>query len=121
MTRECVTCGTPFEAQRSTARYCGEKCKKRTQRSQPSAAPDVGIVEAYRRELAEAGRLDTALGQHVLVLAERMTVLAESGSGIAALSRQLTAAMSEAMKGAAPTSRLDELRRRRDAKQRAAG
>ena len=32
---ECAHCGRPFQAKRSTARYCSDRCKKRAQRDVP--------------------------------------------------------------------------------------
>lgn len=118
MDAQCAACGVAFEAQRATAKYCGATCRKRGNRRGEvvvlAAAPVVGLVEATRGELAAAGRLDTVLGQQALTLAERITNPRDTGSAIAALSRELSRVMAEAVKGAAAADPLDELRARRD-------
>lgn len=82
---------------------------------EPSAAPVAGLVAQYERQLAEVGRLDTPEGAHVLLLAgllahgEGMTA-----AGAASLSKELRAAMAEAVKDAAVQGDLlDELAERR--------
>jgi hypothetical protein len=66
-------------------------------------------------ELQAAGRADTALGQQALALAERVNNPRDTGSAIAALSKELRAVMVEALKGAeVAADPLDELRARRD-------
>lgn len=45
--RQCATCGRPFQPERSTALYCGDTCRKRAQRgilparheTQPAPSP----------------------------------------------------------------------------------
>lgn len=127
----CATCGNTFQARRSSAKYCGKTCQKRSERqSKPAmqAAPDVPVVEfpalpvveATKRELEAAGRLETALGQQALRLAKRMHSEFDTGSALASISRELRAVMAEALKGAAPVADpLDELAERR--RRKAAG
>jgi hypothetical protein len=137
MTRACQQCGRPFEAKRSTAKYCGSGCRARRARGAASVVepmdahrqellpfafdlrlPDPGevtepsIVVAVRAELAQAGRLDSALGQAALALAQLFG--AETGSALASVSRELRATLTEALAGARPQQRsaLDELRER---------
>lgn len=73
------------------------------------------LVEAYRKRLAGVERVDTPEGQHVLRLAEALSKLSDSASGLASLSRALQAAMDRAMEGAkAPgVSWTDEVARKR--------
>lgn len=120
----CAVCSKPFEAQNSRARYCSSTCRSRGNRAglkQAQDAPksDSGLVEATRRELEAAGRVDTALGQQALELAARLVSPLSTGAAVGALSKELRAVMAEATKGAGAASGLDELRRRREAKQRA--
>ncbi len=76
-----------------------------------------GLLEALRRELAAAGRLDTALGQQALALAVKLSSPFDTGSAMAAVSRELRAVREEALRGAEQVADpLDELRLRRDAK-----
>jgi hypothetical protein len=71
------------------------------------------LVVAYRRELAQAGALDTAGGAVTLLLARYLAV-ARAGSVCAALSRELRASYLAATKGRSPgLDPLDELARRR--------
>lgn len=83
-------------------------------------APDDEFVGEYVDALLEAGRLETPLGQHVLVLARKMTAAFETGSGVAALSRQLEAMFDKAMQGVRRGDAVDELEQRRQAKVAAA-
>ena len=129
----CAGCGIEFEGKRSTAKYCGPTCRKRGQRrGGPVVAVDqgdelepvpaaVGLVESYREALAEADRLNTPLGQHVLTLAQKMTGAFETGSGIAALSKQLDAVFDKAMAGIKRGDAVDEFSARLKAKQEQAG
>lgn len=76
------------------------------------------MVGATRRALVAVGRADTALGAMALELARRMEAPGESGSSMAALSKELRATMAAVVKDA-PTGPdpVDELGARRDAKQ----
>lgn len=130
MERSCDDCGRSYEAKRPNSRFCGDTCKKRAQRkpkvaaepagpSPAAAVPSVpsGLVEATRRELDTAGRLDTVLGQQALALAERVASPHETGASVATMSRELRAVMTEALKGvAAKADGVDEVKARRDAK-----
>lgn len=76
-----------------------------------------GLVDSYRRRLEEAERLDTPEGQHVIRLAEALSRMSDTASGLASLSRELRTAMEAAMEGAAPSGGedwFDELARRRN-------
>jgi hypothetical protein len=131
MERECAECSGPFEAKRRTAKYCGGKCRVRATRRranggespEPALLPtdvrgSLPIVEATRRELAAAGRVDSMLGQQALELAARMHSAVDTGSAIASLSRELRAVVSAALADApVKADPLDELadRRRRKA------
>ncbi|UGT65316.1 hypothetical protein LTT66_18270 [Nocardia gipuzkoensis] len=121
--RVCDYCAGEIAASapRNT-KYCSPKCRKDSQRAPelavvPPAAesePDP-LVEAVRRELEAAARLDTSLGQQALAAAERMG--AASGSAFAALSKELRELMTAATKGAATAvDPIDELKLRRDRK-----
>jgi hypothetical protein len=136
MQRACVVCGKPIEAVRPHRKYCGDTCAKRAQRAglasrraMPAPASNVtalpieaasDLVDAVRKTLEAAGRLQSVEGQLALVLAERMCGFG-TGGGIAALSKELSRAMDSALQSALPPDNpLDELRRRRDAKRRRA-
>jgi hypothetical protein len=123
------TCGKVFHAARANARFCSDKCRKRTKRSGADVVdlpprdagemPKLGpISSAAVRELAEVGRLETALGQTALALARRLdNGLMETGSAYASLSKEFAVKMAEATRGvgvaSAPQALQDELAARR--------
>lgn len=133
----CVMCGTPFTAKRASARYCGERCKKRAQRDPgrpaigtsgtrprsdaPAAVaqlrPMTGrVAELTERELMSAGRMDTALGAVALALASKLDEPGmDTGSSIAALAREHRSALAAAVDGAVKkSSPLASIKGRRD-------
>lgn len=118
----CAACGKPFETQYKIAKFCGATCRKRKQRRgavvealPPPVQPESGsLADAVRVELQAAGRLDTALGRQAVLLAERASSPFDTGSAIAAVSRELRAVMAEALKdSSAVADPLDELAHRR--------
>jgi hypothetical protein len=123
MTRHCEFCGVTFAASRRDARFCRDACRKRARRRgvrlvaqlDQARRPDDPLVAAYRAELERVGLLDTWRGVLVLILARHFVM--STGSGAAALSRELSRVMAEALRRA-PTGPdpLDELRARWDAK-----
>lgn len=131
----CAGCGRQFEAKSPRAKWCTESCRKRVQRGAPlhdeavaraAEAEKSDLVRSLRRELDDAGRLDTVAGQLAMTLAKQV-VIAGVG-GIAGLSKQLLQVRAEALRGAPQRdprgrvveSELDKARRRREAKARAA-
>ena len=127
MQRTCDVCGTAYEAQRTTSRYCSKTCNVRAAKARkagrdvPSAVPfnppqeSGGLLEATRRELAEVDRLDTVLGQQALALAERIGRPGEPGNSVASLSKEFRAVMEQALDGVKRAADpLDELRQRRE-------
>jgi hypothetical protein len=130
VTRNCEICGTPFEAQRPTRKFCGPTCRQRNSRgsiartadvtnhgrgstelgpppTQPPAEDDYALVDALRAELEAAGVVNSRPGQQALLLAEKMCEFG-TGGGTVALSRELQRVRAEALQRAHPT---DELRR----------
>jgi hypothetical protein len=68
-------------------------------------------------ELTAAGRLESSAGQAAIALATRIDEGAESSAGLAALTRELRAAMAEALANVTEAGdALDELRARREAR-----
>ncbi|TKV61859.1 hypothetical protein FDO65_10055 [Nakamurella flava] len=137
--KECEQCGTQFEARKSTAKYCSGNCRTRASRNrtatginsagqpaaaQPKASGGVvlvageGLVAQVQRELQDAGRLDTVLGQQALVLAQRMRVVSpDTGSSLSAISKELRTVMAQALDGVAiEGDPIDEVTKRREAK-----
>jgi hypothetical protein len=125
-----------FDAKRAAAKFCGDRCRKRAQRQrQPDGGParepvplpaasaiPAGVEAAVGAELAAAGRTGTSSGQSALALARRIDGGAgEPASGLAAMVRELRAAVADAVKdGQGAVNPLDELRARRE-RSRAAG
>lgn len=136
--RACDACGSLYQPLRRTSRYCSGRCRKRAQRSGLAAPKDDGaareeragrpaprgtVTAAVVAELREAKRETSALGQTCIALAQRIDAAhGESGSALAALTRELRAALDATLTAAgAQTDVLDELaeaRRRRLAGER---
>jgi hypothetical protein len=117
----CAVCSSGFEAKRSDAKYCGERCRKRAQRGTRLAKPkrsSRGLVEAVRSDLDAHNVLDTPAGEQAIAVAARMTgATADTGSSFAALSRELSRLRDEALAGASrKADPLDELAKRREDK-----
>lgn len=124
MERPCDACAAPYEALRSTSKFCSDRCKKRAQRGfQATAAvvPATGAmgtsnVTAVTAELESAGRLDTWLGAAALSIAQRMDK-STAVMGYAALVKELRSTMDAALAGVkVAADPVDELRSRRDRK-----
>jgi len=127
MDRHCDVCAKPLDAQRSDARFCSDRCRKRAARggiprADASVPPEgrsgqgSGTLDAVRFELTAAGRLDSWLGQAALSLAERIDA-STAVMGYAALIKELRSTMDAALAGAETVADpLDELRARRDRK-----
>lgn len=131
--RECAQCGLPFVGQRSTAKYCSATCRARASKTKTrveaqSAAESTStggrrrrpLVTVTRRVLREAGVLDTVAGQRAVLLAERASNPAETGSAVAALSKQVQEAVDMALGSVRVDDAMDEVTRRRDEKLAAA-
>lgn len=133
--RNCDVCGAPYEAKRSTSRFCSPTCRVRNHQAGGSVPPVAAVpppkadsdvlpplVVAVVDELDKAGRLASAKGQLTLQLA---VDLAGAGSfdnlsQRAAAVREIRASLDAALAGAKPpASALDDLERRR--REKAAG
>lgn len=143
MEASCARCAQTFSTSSRRARFCSPKCrtqatrarakgetetlaipakpKPKPKRTRKPAAPEtdapVGALGAVLAELRAAGRLDSSAGQAAVALARRIDDGAESSSGLAALTREMRAAMAEALSRVeASGDALDELRARREAR-----
>lgn len=124
--RRCEVCENALNSPNPRTRFCSSACRSRAHRgdgkvkplpARPAAAVPVGLVETTRARLERAGRLDTVIGAQALALAAHMTGEANSGSSLAALSREFRAVMAEALADTEQVSdSLDELAKRRRAK-----
>ncbi|GGV34133.1 hypothetical protein GCM10010182_67490 [Actinomadura cremea] len=129
MTKTCAHCGETFEARSARAKYCGSTCRarasekaKRGGHAAPAAAPapvaelpaPSTLAAAVRGELEAAERLGTFLGAQAVALAGRIDAGGDTGSAVAALSKELRAVMDAALAGAPKAAdALDELANRR--------
>ncbi len=130
----CQECGRLFDAKRRGALFCGTTCRKRSSTrdiaaresgefapvspiSSPETAespPESPLVATTRRELTEAGVVDSVPGQIALRLALKLSQPGDTGSAMASLARQLSAAMAEALAGGTKKAdSMDELMERR--------
>lgn len=139
MDKTCARCARTFTAKRQVARFCSVACRNaaaaarakgqpeakviaaKPKRTRKAAAPEpdapVGALGAVLTELRAAGRLESSAGQAAVALARRIDDGAESSAGLAALTREMRAAMAEALARAeAAGDALDELRARREAR-----
>lgn len=123
--RPCDSCGKEYDAKRPVSRFCSGTCRKRAQRAGLSGpvptvtlgGTDGPVAAATRAALDAAGMLGTPIGQSTVALARRMDANADTGAGLASLSRELRAAMAEALADVTPAADpLDELRARREAR-----
>lgn len=117
--RPCDCCGKAYEAKTDRSRFCTTNCRVAYSRGarppvplqvvpadQQAAQPEPRssqLVDVTRRQLEDAGRLDTPLGQAALDAAERMRNAPDSN--YAAQLKEFRATLTEALRGAnAPTS-----------------
>jgi len=124
--RRCDVCGAPYEAQRSSSRFCGDVCRKRASRlggvtavtDPPAVEMVAGTVAAVRTELEAVEQSTSALGAMALALAARIDSGRETGSAMATLTRELRLTMDEARASGRHASSIaeklgDELAQRR--------
>lgn len=128
MERECVVCGQSFTAERSSRRYCGSGCRAKAsetrarERSGPARVrqlpgaddgsapePSDSVEVAVRADLEKAKKRGTVLGQQALAIARRLDhAMADSGSAVAALSKELTGLMAQVIVPDDESDALDE-------------
>lgn len=142
MRKKCEACGEQFEARRSTAKYCSNSCRVQAQRGAATgkskttvvtfglaAVPPQGdrprelgpLEQQAHTELESFGRAETLAGGVVLALARRIDQAGpmDTGSGFAALAKELRAAMTVALAGAEQEADpIDQVRKQREQKQR---
>ena len=110
MDRVCECCGRSYSAKRSTSRFCSDVCRMRSKRAgnapklrvvtpaEERPRPDGSLLGSVLVTLSEAKVLDTPAGRLAVSLATRLDDpnSMDSGSAVAALSRELRAVMVEA-------------------------
>lgn len=136
MDATCARCGDTFSPASKRARFCSVKCRTQATRARAAGQPEslapakpkrtrkpkaevvpTGALGAVIAELTAAGRLDSSAGQAAVALARRIDDGAESSSGLAALTREMRAAMAEALSRVESAGdALDELLARREAR-----
>lgn len=137
MTATCARCGSDFDTSRRSARWCSDRCRTQAARARKTGKPEtvkapakakarkarpveeveVGVTPAVIRELVAAGRGETSAGRAAVALARRIDDGAESSAGLAALTRELSARMAEALADVETAGdMIDELRARREAR-----
>lgn len=125
MQRSCDTCGTDYEAQRSTSRYCSSNCRAKAHNSRQHA-PNLTVIEpaplgrvtaASRGEIDALGLSGNPLSEVVLTLSLQIDALAD-GRTLPNLTREWRAAMAELRASSVGVSAnpLDDLRRRRESR-----
>lgn len=128
MQRPCDECGKVYAARRPTSRFCSSGCRTRASRRRKAGVPDpvrvAPEVHATGRlaaaTLAELGdAADSADGLLLLALAERIDSASDTGSSIAALSREYAARKADLLEARPqaldPFDELRALRERRRA------
>lgn len=140
MSTTCASCGKGFETTRKTARFCSPACREKARRHRNAGLPesvvalvprdvdqerdeppvDGPVAAATLRELVEAEREDTALGQSALALARRIDMGVDTGSALASAAARHAELLAAATRGARrQETELDRVRRQRDAKRHA--
>lgn len=130
MKRTCQDCAKDFDTRSSRQKFCSDQCRmrahyKRSTGQKVVALPSVAVqnvapsdlVEVVRAELVKGRRETTPMGVLCLVLASQIAAGVESPSGLAQLSRELSARLAEALQFAeVAVDPIDELRARREAR-----
>lgn len=122
-------CVADFEAKRATAKFCSSTCRSRANRARPARGGSVTALFGkadFRSalelrvylQLEDAGRLDTIAGQQALTLAAQLAHPSITASGSAAVSKELSRVVDEALAGASvgEPDFVDEMRSIRDRK-----
>ena len=108
MERLCDVCDAQYVARRRTSRYCSPRCRMRSNpshthdqlRLRPGSSSTTLDAETTPRELEAAGRLNSSLGQQAILLAGRIGAPFDTGSSVAAVSRELRAVIAKALEDA---------------------
>jgi hypothetical protein len=127
MQRPCDECGTEYQAQRATSRFCSTRCRTRQTRKRQSGAiteraaitvisdeRPQALTDATRSELGTLA--DTADGILLLTLAARIDAVPETSPALATLSKEFAARKSDILAHApsAKANPFDELQALRD-------
>lgn len=124
MQRACDGCGKPYAARRSDSKYCSSTCRSKAnvakahggvaQLSVPVVEVSDSVYAVTRAQLAEVGRDTSVAGVKALLLARIMGEGGHTGPALAALSKEHSALMVQALDGVSVAADpLDELKARR--------
>lgn len=104
--RECEGCGVRYVAKTKRSRFHDERCAERSRKRRKRAGGDVvpirssgavrSTVEVTQRALEEADRLETPDGVAAMRLAEKLDAGGDTGSAMAALSKEYRSTMAAA-------------------------
>lgn len=95
MQRTCQHCGKPFEAQRSTAKFCGSTCRARKHQGKPASAdnpptaPGTDVADALHAELHQLGLAQTYEAVVALKIARQLDNGTVTGAAVTSLSKEL--------------------------------
>lgn len=144
-TNRCRACGKSLQHKGSRALYCDSTCRANGAKRRAKGVPESVVTElpaafvleivgedqapeprlgpvaaATLRELQEAERADTALGQSALALARRIDMGIDTGSALASAAARHAELLAAATRGSRrQETELDRLRRQRDEKRHA--
>lgn len=140
LTRDCETCGKTFSAKSARARFCSTQCRMRAnylkragiqpigdaRRARPVEVPE-DLAQRTRAELEAAGIADSFKARACLLAAEQLeranAVGGDSLAGFGSLLDRYFNLMERTIESAAANAVIldpfDELRKRREARQRA--
>jgi hypothetical protein len=115
---ECAGCGVSFTAKSPRAKWHDPACKKRAQRKPESVVDEAGdggeqeptanstygrdVLDAVRRDLDKAGRLDTVDGRVAMYLARQS--INPDCKNPAAMFKQMREALATALEGSEPAA-----------------
>lgn len=125
----CLACGRPFAYVRNPHGkkqvFCSPTCAKNGRKgakldansAQNVSVPEFFVEKCLRRELEEAGKLDSAVGQALCVLANRIDQNRDGGQSLSSLVHELRDGISALLGDQSQVLDLvDELRARRERK-----
>src|SRR4051812_31887776 len=119
--RSCEACGKKLAPTAHVKRrFCDDSCRKRGVGAKvahlPASLAESGSVVAATTSVLEAvARLDPPAGRAALVLAARLDLGTDTGSAMAAMAKELRAAVADATAGVPPQAdRVDDLREQRE-------
>lgn len=129
--RKCDLCGKAYTAKSKRSKFCSPACRVRNHEGRkplraadppaPDATPSTNVTDATMTLLVELDRVATPEGQAALVLARKIDAAEDPLSAINGAVKQLSDTLAGLRRQAPKEGNpLDELRARRQARQRGA-